>query len=274
MNIYQTPILLKGYNHEHNPGRDYKTAKAPIPTSSGFTKSDYKPPTADERQAWTAREGWIGHLVPEKMHVLDIESPSTIFVVRSLLRSLGLTVPINHTNNGLQFIFKTNGGPPLPGASTRVCRLGFSVTDRAAGKNYVILPPTNGRTFENEDKLSDPPVIPDEFLPAQNNIEDTTRAIAWALGEAHRQGVLAGYTDLDAGLMAFLVSCEIPEDLIIESFYLVFLDAFDERRTLAMYQRTLERKATQQPLHGSGSLIQSLKDKGRRRICFFVTDDL
>ena len=27
MNIYQTPILLTGFNHEHNPERDYKTAK-------------------------------------------------------------------------------------------------------------------------------------------------------------------------------------------------------------------------------------------------------
>jgi replicative DNA helicase len=271
MNIYQTPILLKGFHPDHNPGRDYKTAKAPIPTSSGFTKPEYKPPTTDQQQAWTARDGWIGHLVPKGMHVLDIETPSTIFVVRSMLQSLELTVPINHTNNGLQFIFKTNGGPPLPGASTRVCRLGFSVTDRAAGKNYVILPPTNSRTFENEDKLIDPPIIPDEFLPAQNTIEDTTRAIAWALGEAHRQGVLAGYNDLDAGLMALLVSCEISEDLIIESFYLVFLEAFDERRTLAMYQRTKDRQASGEALHGVGSLVQSLKDKGLDSIVVTIT---
>jgi hypothetical protein len=271
MNIYQTPILLKGYHPDHNPKRDYKTAKTPISTSTGFTKPEYKPPTTDQQQAWTACEGWIGHLVPEGMHVLDIETPSTIFVVRSLLQSLELTVPINHTNNGLQFIFKTNGGPPLPGASTRVCRLGFSVTDRAAGKNYVILPPTNGRTFENKDKLSDPPFIPDEFLPAQNNIEDTTRAIAWALGEAHRQGVLEGYTDLDAGLMALLVSCEIPEDSIIESFYLVFLEAFDERRTLTMYERTKDRMATGEPLTGPGSLVQSLKEKGLDAIVTTIT---
>ena len=271
MNIYQTPILLKGYHPDHNPARDYKTAKIPISTSTGFTNPEYKLPTADEQQAWASRGGWIGHLVPEGMHVLDIETPSTILVVRSLLQSLELTVPINHTNNGLQFIFKTNGGPPLPGASIRVCRLGFSVTDRAAGKNYVILPPINGRTFENEDKLSDPPVIPDEFLPAQNTIEDTTRAIAWSLGEAHRKGVLAGYADLDAGLMALLVSREIPEDLIIESFYLVFLDAFDERRTLAMYQRTKERMATGEPLQGTGSLVQSLKDKGLDSIVATIT---
>ena len=116
MNIYQTPILLKGYHPDHNPTKDYKTAKTPIRSSIGFTKPEYKPPTTDEQQAWTTREGWIGHLVPEGMHVLDIEDPVKIKFIKALCEQKGITPPINKTNNGLQFIFSTNGRPPLPGA--------------------------------------------------------------------------------------------------------------------------------------------------------------
>ena len=73
------------------------------------------------------------------MHVLDIEDPVKISLVRSLCRSQGITPPINVTNNGRQFVFATNGGPSLPGADKRITRLGFPVTDRSAGKNYCIL---------------------------------------------------------------------------------------------------------------------------------------
>ena len=271
MNIYQTAVLLKGYHPDHNPARNYKTAKEPVPSSTGWTKPDYKPPTTDIVKSWIASGGWVGHLVPEGMHVLDIEDPVKINLVLCLCRSQGITPPINVTNNGRQFVFATNGGASLPGADKRITRLGFPVTDRSAGKNYCILPPTNGRTWENETALDNPPTIPDELLPAQNNVEDITRAIAWSLGEAHRKGLLAGYDDLDAGFMALLVSCNIPQELILEAFYIAFFPVFDERRTSAMYQRTLERKATEQPLHGSGSLVQSLKDKGLDSIVSTVT---
>jgi len=269
--LYKTPILLKGYHPDHNRARVYKTAKAPISTSTSFTKREYKPPTEDEIQDWMAKGGWVGHLVPEGGHVIDVEHPAKINIIRGVCSQKGITPPINITNNGVQFIFSTNGGPPLPGADNMITRMGFPVTYRSAGKNYVILPPINGRTFENEDQLSDPPVIPDELLPAQNNIEDTTRAIAWALGEAHRQGVLAGYTDLDAGFMALLVSCEIPEAQIFEAFQLVFLREFDERKTLSMYQRTKDRKAAGEALHGTGSLVQSLKGKSLDGIVVTIT---
>ena len=144
--IYKTAILLKGYHPEHNPGRDYKIAKTPISTCTGFTRSDYKPPISEVITTWTLNGGWVGHLVPEGRHVLDIEDPVVIGLVRSLCRSQGITPPINVTNNGFQFVFATNGGPSLPGADKRITKLGFSVTDRSAGKNYCILPPVNGRT--------------------------------------------------------------------------------------------------------------------------------
>jgi len=262
MNIYKTPILLKGFHPDHNPGRDYKTAKTPISTCAGFTKPAYNPPTPEQIEAHVASSGWVGHLVTDGLHILDVEDTIKITMMRDLCRRKGITPPINHTNNGLQFVFSTNGGAALPGADGRITRMGFPVTDRSSGKNYVILPPTNGRTWENETALDNPPAIPDELLPAQNTIEDKTRALAWALGDAHRKGLLAGYEDLDAGFMALLVHCEIPDAQILEAYQLAFLDSFDERRTLAMYQRTKERMATGEPLQGTGSLVQSLKDKG------------
>jgi hypothetical protein len=271
MNIYQKPILLKGYHPDHNPTRDYKTAKKPAPSSTGWTKPEYRPPTADQIQIWISAGGWVGHLVPEGMHVIDAEDQAKISLIREICRRNGITPPINKTNNGLQFAFSINGGPPLPGADAKIIRMGFPVTYRAAGKNYLILPPTNGREWENEAALDNLPVIPDELLPAQNTIEDTTRALAWALGEAHRKGLLAGYDDLDGGFMSLLVSCEITEAQILEAFQLLFLQDFDEHRTLTMYQRTKERKATGEPITGTGSLVQSLKDKGLDAIVATIT---
>lgn len=271
MIIYQTPILLKGYHSEHNPARDYKTAKAPINTSTGFTKPDYKPPSADACQKWIAIDGWVGHLVPERMHILDVEDPIKIKLIRDLCRQKGIIPPINVTNNGLQFIFSTKGGPSIPGADNRITRMGFPVTDRSAGKNYVILPPVNGRTFENEDQLNNPPVIPDELLPAENNMADTLNALAWALGDAYRKGLLAGYDDLDGGFMALLISCKIPEVQVLAAYQLTFQNGYDERRTLEMYQRTKEMASTEKPLKGIGSLVQSLKEKGLESIVSTIT---
>lgn len=271
MNIYQTPILLKGFHPDHNPGRDYKTAKAPIPTMSGFTKADYTPPTPEQIEAQIASGGWIGHLVPDGLHILDVEDTIKISMIRDLCRRKGITPPINHTNNGLQFVFSTNGGAALPGADGRTTRMGFPVTDRSAGKNYVILPPTNGRTWENETALDNPPVVPDELLPPENTIGDTLKVLAWSLGAAHREGTLAGYDDIDAGFMSLLVTCEIPEADILEAYRLVFPNDFEERRTLTMLERTKARKAAGEPLTGTASLIQSLKDKELKSIVATIT---
>ena len=110
MNIYQTPILLKGYTR-HNPDGIYKVAKEPIPSSTGFTKPDYIPPSADKVAEHITAGGWVGHLVPEGLHILDVEDPIKTNMMRELCRQKGITPPpINHPNNGLQFIFSTGGG--------------------------------------------------------------------------------------------------------------------------------------------------------------------
>jgi hypothetical protein len=261
MDIFKTAILLKGYT-QRNPDRIYDTAKEP--TVSGFTKADYTPPTPEQIATWQAKDGWIGHLVPAGHHVIDVEDPHKIGMIRDLLRRKGLEPPINHTNNGLQFVFSINGGHLFTGDSGRACRLGFEVTDRAAGKNYVILPPTNGRKWENE--KAPIPTIPDELLPPENTIGDTLKVLAWSLGAAHREGTLAGYDDIDGGFMSLLVTCEIPEADILEAYRLVFLTDFEERRTLTMLERTKARKTAGEPLTGTASLIQSLKDKELKSI--------
>ena len=271
MNIYQTPILLRGFNHEHNPERDYKSAKTPISTSAGFTKPAYTPPTPEQIEAHVASGGWVGHLVTDGLHILDVEDTIKIKMMRDLCRRKGITPPLTIPTMVYSSYSPRTGGQPLPGADGRITRMGFPVTDRSAGKNYVILPPTNGRTWENETALDNPPAIPDELLPAENTVADTMRALAWALGDAHRKGLIAGYDDIDAGFMALLVHCEIPEAQILEAYQLAFLDSFDERRTLAMYQRTKERMAAGEPLTGPGSLVQSLKGKGLEPIVATIT---
>lgn len=271
MNLYQTPVLLKGYHPDHNPKRDYGTGKRPISTSTGWTKAEYVPPTKEAIEAWEASEGWAGYLVPERAHILDVEDPSAIAWIRDLLRHRGVTTPINITKNGVHFVFSVNGGVSLTGASKRTARAGFLVTDRAAGKNIVILPrPNNGRTWENED--AEPQEIPEELLPARkNNPEDTRNELAWSLGDAHRKGLLAGYDDLDGSFMALLVKCEIPEERVLDAFRLTFLGSFDERRTLEMYQRTRDRIAAGEPLHGVPSLVAALKAKDLSREIGLIT---
>jgi putative DNA primase/helicase len=265
--MYKTPILLRGYHPTQNPERDYQAAKAPI--QAGFTKPDYKPPGADEIKRWEIAGGWVGHLVPPGRHIIDVENPCRIAHIKSICHRHGIHPPINRTNNGIQLVFSLNG-QPLGGQSDIITRCGVKLTYRAAGKNYVILPPTNGRTWENEDELDNPPQMPDALYPAQNTIEDTLRALAWAMGEAYRKGSLAGYDDLDAGFMSLLVSCETPEAQILEIFQLVFLQDFDERRTLAMHQRTRARKEKGEALHGAGSLVKALQDKGLDEIAGHV----
>ncbi|MFH1672935.1 MAG: DUF3631 domain-containing protein [Pseudomonadota bacterium] len=262
MDIFKAAILLKGYTEKHNPDRIYNTAKHPI--VKGFTAPDYTSPTPKQIEAHIASGGWVGHLVPVGYHVIDVEDPVKIGMIRETLRRKGLSAPVNITNNGVQFVFSTNGGPALTADSGRPCRLGFEVTDRAGGKNYVILPPTNGRTWENE--AAPIPTIPDELLPPENTIADTLKVLAWSLGDAHRKGILAGYDDIDAGFMALLVDCDIVEADVLEAYRLVFLNGFEERRTLDMYRRTKDRKEKGEPLTGTASLVQSLKDKDLKSI--------
>lgn len=266
--LYRTPILLKGYHPQHNAAKDYKTAKQPCVT--GFTLPDYEPPTPEDVKSWTAAGGWVGHLVPEGHHVIDAEDPHKIMMIRAANSLRGLKPPVNKTNNGLQFCYRTNGGQPFTGDSNRRTRLGFRVTDRAAGRNYVINPPNNGRTWENPEALFDPPVLPDELERSRNNLEDTINELAWALGELHRAGDVAGFEDLDAGFMDLLVGCGLPEKKVMDAFRLLFLDKYSERRTFDMLVRTVERKKSGVPMQGAGTLIKRLKDIGQDKIISII----
>lgn len=272
MNIYQTPILLKGYHPVHNREKDYRTAKTPAPTSTGFTSPNYKVPTPEKVAAWVTKGGWVGHLIPDGIHVIDVEDPEKIREIGRLLDQKKLIAPISRTKNGVHFIFCLNGTPPIPGDSNRMTRLGFPVTDRSAGKNYVILPPTDGRTLMNENALDNPPMIPDELLPARkDNLDDALNELSWSLGDDHRKGLLTGYDDLDGSFMALLVKCEMPEERVLDAFRLTFLGSFDERRTMEMYQRTRDRIAAGEPLHGVPSLVAALKAKDLSREIGLIT---
>lgn len=273
--MYRTPILLKGYNPQFNPGSenpdaDYKMAKAPTPQSKGYTNADYKVPSIESVAACVATGGWVGHLVPPGHHVLDVEDPYKIRLILDLCKRRGLMPPINHTNNGVHFVFKKKDGTTIPGADGRTTRMGFTVTDRSAGKNYVILPPMNGRRWENEDQLFDPPLLPDELLPAEDTIPDTMRALAWELGDAYRKEMLSGYDEVDVGFMALLVLCKCTDEQIGEAFELIFLEDFDESRTRDMLKRTKQRIEKGESLRGVGSLVQSLNDKGLKETVALV----
>ena len=261
-------VLLKGYNHQANPKQDYKTAKEPV--RKGFTRGDYKGMTLLEILEAEKRKYWIGWLVPPGLIVIDSEDPGTISLIDDLVRSGSNKPSIQRTNRGKQYLFKYAGND-IPAASEYICAGGFPVTPRIALKNYVIMPPTNGRTWEKWTPHGALPGLLSALEPY--NPKDkihVARCLSWAVGEAYRKGSLAGYDDLDAGFMDLLLSCNIPEAQIHEAYSLIFLNDYDERRTEVMLRRTQERKEKGESLHGAGSLIKGLKDKGLDEIAGHV----
>ena len=182
-------IRCKGYDKKYNPENDYKTSKEPV--DSGFTNDDFSGLTLLEIESWEKAGGWIGWLIPKGLIILDVENSETISYIKSLCNKLKIITPQHKTNSGKHFFFRTN--KQLTGASEVFTKSGVTVTYRMGGKNYLILSPTNNRSWETalSDKL---PELPSELFPCDHkNPDELLNVLSWQIGSAYRNKLLHGY---------------------------------------------------------------------------------
>jgi hypothetical protein len=72
--------------------------------------------------------------------------------------------------------------------------------------------------------------------------------------------------------MAFLLECGFSEKHVHRTFEIVFGREYDFKRTQYMYQRTKERTASNEPVRGSGSLMQHIRKTGLKKIERFIKE--
>jgi archaellum biogenesis ATPase FlaH len=263
------PILCKGYHPGYNQRKEYKTAKEP--SFSGWKKLEYVPPTLEKITGWEKAGGWIGWVVPKGIIALDVEDTDDISSIKEICRVKGLKPAIHKTNNGVHFFFATSLDLSAPSEVFTKC--GVKVTPRVGGKNYVILAPTNNRSWESWISPDQLPILPDEFFPYnRKSIEEVLNCLSWSVRKAHRENYLAGYEDLDAAYMALLIDCKLSPKQIHQSFAITFGEEYDERQTHTMYERTLARIGSGDPVIGAGSFIQKIKELDLKEIRRFTRE--
>ncbi|MDM7988632.1 MAG: hypothetical protein QUS13_15005 [Smithella sp.] len=259
-------LRLKGYHPDFNPQGDYKTAKQPV--DKGFTEKDFNGLTIEEIEKAEKQGFWIGWLVPAGYIIIDSENPEVIKSMDAIAQMTNCSV--QKTNRGKQYLFRCND-KDIPASSEYFCAGGYPVTPRVAEKNYVIMPSTNGRTWEcwtEPDKLPELPII---LLPHdKENKKQVSLRLAWTVGEEYRKGNLAGWEDIDAAFMAYLIERGLDIDSIHECFRLVFRETYDYVRTEAMYGRAKNLKENGKRLIGSGSFVRSINNRNLNSIRRFL----
>jgi putative DNA primase/helicase len=137
-------LRCKGYNTKYNPDKNYKTAKEAL--DKGFTKDNFPGLSLQEIEDWEKTNGWIGWLIPKGYIVLDSEEQDDIEYIKTLCKQLNIIPPEHNTNKGKHFFFVLIKN--FSGASEVFTKSGLKLTYRIGGRNYLILAPTNGRTWE------------------------------------------------------------------------------------------------------------------------------
>jgi len=141
-------LRCAGYNPACNQMQDkekrYKRAKEAI--DKGFTEKKYQGLTVPEIESWEKTGGWVGWLIPQGYIAIDVEEPEGIKYIETLCKQKGIRPSVHITNRGKHFFFRTD--KTLSGSSEVYLKCGFMVTYRVGGKNYLILAPTNGRSWE------------------------------------------------------------------------------------------------------------------------------
>lgn len=135
------------YNKETDPEKRYKRAKEAI--VKDYTSVSFKGLHSTEIQEWESLGGWVGWLIPKHLLALDVEDRDSILFIREDLASCNIYPPIHVTNNGLHLFFKKSE-IDLSATTKVFTKSGVNVTYRIGGKSYLILAPTNGRSWEVE----------------------------------------------------------------------------------------------------------------------------
>ena len=249
-------IRLRGYNRKYNEQHDYKKAKQAI--ERAYTNPAFKGLSLQEIEKAEEQDYWSGWLVANGYLVIDSENHFVLKMLDKIARETNCSV--QKTNRGKQYMFRYDQ-KNIPASSEYFCAGGFPVTPRVAGKNYVIMPPTNGRTWEHWSPPEKLPQLPEMLLPCDpKNKQQIALCLAWNVGETYRQGILAGWEDIDAAFMAYLFECGFSVELIHQCFYFVFMDDYDTRRTEEVYNRAKNLKENGNKILGAGSFVKKIND--------------
>lgn len=162
-NSYKS-IKCKGYT-KYNKNNDYSQSKTPI--TKNFTKKEYESFSESECIEWINQKGWIGWLLPGELIAIDVEDNNKIRQIFELLEKQGIknNTGIHKTKNGYHFIFKNSKN--VKGGSKTTTNLGFDVTYRLGGKNYLILEPAPDRYWKNFVDNKDLTELPTELEPKE-----------------------------------------------------------------------------------------------------------
>jgi hypothetical protein len=259
-------VKLNGYLPDKNPTRNYKTAKIPPKEVTGFTSEDYLPPSIDECISHEEQGGFMGWRLPPGLMVVDNEDPDTMAEIERQCQKD--RPPTQKTTNGKQWTFRCNGD--IRGADGVYTRTGLKVTYRLPMKNYVILPPTNGRTWEYVGSLETPPPLPDALLSyRKDNKADLLNCISWEVHRLKKADTWGGYEQL-LSLSTFMQCLGIEDDVVRQTFKVVFGKEYDPRQTEYFITRNREKLNLGEPVIGAGTLFDSLKTDATKNLRGFL----
>jgi hypothetical protein len=263
------PLLCKGNHPDQNTTQDYDIAKQPA--YPGWNSADYIPPDNEKIESWAKAKGWIGWRLPKGIIAIDVEVPEDIACIKENCRERGIEPGIHETNNGEHFLFSADRD--FSAASTVFTKSGIKVTYRVGGKNYLILAPTNNRSWERWKDFETLPLIPNDLLPYdRKNTSDVLNCFAHAVRKAYTEKHFSGYEDIDAALMAFLIDSKISPEQDHHVFQIIFDGDYDERQTSTMYERTRSLMESGSPVLGAGTFMMKVKNQGLKEIERFARE--
>lgn len=256
-------LRCKGYSYL-NPEKDYKKAKAPFDT--GFTSENYPGLSLQECTAWISNDGWLGWVIPEGYVALDIEDSWIIGLLENMFKKHSINPGVHKTNNGRHFLFRIPKEVKISGDSKGSCQLGFNVTYRIGGKNYLILAPTSKREWLKWIELKDLSLLPKKLMPfARNDKLQVMHVLSYKIGDSKLKDEFGTYKDLIA-YMAFLAERGFTDEEIHNGFRMLFREKYDANKCDCYLQRTRERIASGEPLYKTGTLVKRVKELGLNEI--------
>jgi hypothetical protein len=257
-------LRCKGNNQRYNSGKDYLTAKQAI--DSDFTNNSFTGLSLSEIEEWEKTGGWVGWLIPEGVIGLDVEDREAISFIENFFRQINIEPSVHLTNKGKHYLLRLTK-ENLPGASTVYTKSGVKVTYRVGNKNYLILAPTNGRSWEKWKPVNELPYLPKDLHPYEHkNKDEVLRVLSWQIGECLRSKALHGYDDIDTSFMVFLIDSGLSEEQIHNAFQLVFLNTYDWKRTQMMYERAKQKLVSGDNIRGAGTFFHRLHEYGLKNI--------
>ncbi len=256
-------IPLKGYSSE-NPTQNYKIAKEPAQGVHGFTAQKFIGLNCIDAEKKLSYGYWLGGVIPPNTIFIDVEGEAVNWL-GLFFKTEQVEPSIQKSRNGVHYGFKysENG---IRGDSNAFCRAGFELTYRVGGKNYLVLAPSDGRTWDVWKDSADLPDLPDGLFPLNNSNEDALNAINEQLKIFYANGALAGYEDVELAFLTELVKLDVPNERIITIFQGIFGSEYDANRTAQMIERTQGKIANGDTLITVGSLINKLNQIGLEHI--------